>query len=66
MQLEEGFQWTEPNFRNSGNLVWGGLTNVKTDRPDSGYKNTLTKFDLGTKFEHLTNLYVSPNSNFSF
>jgi len=56
----------EPNFRNSGNLVWGGLTNTKTDKPDSGYKNTLTKFDLGTKFEHLTNLYVSPNVSLTF
>ncbi len=56
----------EPNFRNSGNLVWGGLTNVQTDRADSGYKNTLTKFDLGTKFEHLTNLYVSPNMTLAF
>jgi outer membrane protein insertion porin family len=44
----------------------GGLTNTKTDRPDSGYENTLTKFDLGTKFEHLTDLYVSPNINLAF
>jgi outer membrane protein insertion porin family len=56
----------DPNFRNSGNLVWGGLNNVKTDRPDSGYKNTLTQFDLGTKFEHLANLYVSPNITLAF
>jgi len=61
-----GLSMRDPNFRNSGNLVWGGLTNTKTDRPDSGYKNTLTKIDLGTKFEHLTNLYVSPNINLAF
>jgi len=61
-----GFSMEDPNFRNSGNLVWGGLTNIKTDRPDSGYKNTLTKFDLGTKFEHLTNLYLSPNLALAF
>jgi outer membrane protein insertion porin family len=61
-----GLSMEDPNFRNSGNLVWGGFTNVKTDRPDSGYKNTLTKFDLGTKFEYLTNLYVSPNINLAF
>jgi len=61
-----GLSMEEPNFRNSGNLVWGGLTNVKTERKDSGYENTLTKFDLGTKFEHLTNLYVSPNITLSF
>jgi outer membrane protein insertion porin family len=64
--IRGGFSMEEPNFRNSGNLVWGGLTNIKTDRPDSGYENTLTKFDLGTKFEHLTNLYVSPNINLTF
>ena len=64
--LRGGLSIEEPNFRNSGNLVWGGLTNTKTDRPDSGYENTLTKFDLGTKFEHLTNLYVSPNITLSF
>jgi len=61
-----GVSIEEPNFRNSGNLVWGGLTNTKTDRPDSGYENTLTKFNLGTKFEHLTNLYVSPNLSLAF
>ena len=64
--IRGGLSMEEPNFRNSGNLVWGGLTNIQTDRPDSGYKNTLTKFDLGTKFEHLTNLYVSPNISLTF
>jgi len=64
--IRGGLSMKEPNFRNSGNLVWGGLTNVRTDRPDSGYENTLTKFDLGTKFEHLTNLYVSPNMTLAF
>jgi outer membrane protein insertion porin family len=64
--IRGGLSIEEPNFRNSGNLVWGGLTNVKADRPDSGYENTLTKFDLGTKFEHLTNLYVSPNISLTF
>jgi len=61
-----GFTMEEPNFRNSGNLVWGGLTNTKTDRADSGYENSVTQFDLGTKFEHLTNLYVSPSITLSF
>jgi outer membrane protein insertion porin family len=61
-----GLSMEDPNFRNSGNLVWGGFTNTKTDRPDSGYKNTLTKFNLGTKFEHLTDLYISPNISLAF
>jgi len=64
--LRGGLSIEEPNFRNSGNSVWGGLTNIKTDRPDSGYENTLTTFDLGTKFEHLTDLYVSPSLTLSF
>jgi len=64
--IRGGFSITEPNFRNSGNLVWGGLNNIKTKRVDSGYENTLTQFDLGTKFEHLTNLYVSPNITLAF
>jgi outer membrane protein insertion porin family len=61
-----GLSMKDPNFRNSGNLVWGGLTNTKTDRPDSGYENTLTQFDLGTKFEHLTDLYVSSSIGLVF
>ena len=64
--IRGGLSMKDPNFRNSGNLVWGGLTNVKTDKVDSGYKNTLTQFDLGTKFEHLANLYVSPNLTLAF
>jgi outer membrane protein insertion porin family len=64
--IRGGLSMEDPNFRNSGNIVWGGLTNSKTDRPDSGYENTLTKFDLGTKFEHLTDLYVSPNITLAF
>jgi len=64
--IRGGVSIKEPNFRNSGNLVWGGFNNIKTDRPDSGYESTLTKFDLGTKFEHLTSLYVSPNITLAF
>jgi len=64
--LRGGLSMNDTNFRNSGNLVWGGLTNTKTDRPDSGYENTLTQLDLGTKFEHLTNLYLSPNITLAF
>jgi outer membrane protein insertion porin family len=64
--IRGGLSMQQPNFRNSGNLVWGGLTNVKTDRPNSGYENTLTTFDLGTKFEHLTDLYISPSINLTF
>jgi len=64
--IRGGLSINDPNFRNSGNLVWGGFTNVRTDRPDSGYENTLTQFDLGTKFEHLTNLYVSPSITLAF
>jgi outer membrane protein insertion porin family len=61
-----GLSMKDSNFRNSGNVVWGGLTNLKTDRPDSGYKNILTEFNLGTKFEHFTDLYVSPNITLAF
>ena len=64
--IRGGLSMREPNFRNSGNLVYGGLTSLNTDRPDSGYENTLTQFDLGTRFEHLTNLYVSPGITLAF
>ena len=64
--IRGGLSMEDVNFRNSGNLVWGGLTSLKNDRPDSGYENTLTKFDLGTKFEHLNDLYISPSLTLTF
>ncbi len=55
-----------PNYNFSGNLLEYGISSKKTDRPNSGYENTLTQFNIGTRFEQYDDIYLSPNLELSF
>ena len=57
---------SDPNYKYSGNLVYGGVSSTKTDRPDSGYENTVINFNLGTKFEQYEDIYFTPGLDLSF
>ena len=61
-----GITLSDPNYKYTGNLVYGGLTSTRTDRPDSGYENTVINFNLGTKFEQYEDLYFTPGIDLSF
>ncbi len=61
-----GISITNPNYKYTGNMVYGGLTTTKTDNADSGYENTLTNFNVGTKFEQYEGIYFTPGVELSF
>ena len=64
--LRGGISVSGPNFNYSGNLVYGGLTSTSNDKPDSGYENTITNINLGTKFEQYEDIYFTPGFDLSF
>ena len=64
--IRGGLDIVDPNYNYSGNSVDAGVSSKKTDRPESGYENTLTQFGIGTRFEQYDDLYLSPRINFSF
>ena len=59
--LRGGIQVINPNYKYSGNMVYGGLNSTRNDKADSGYENTITQINLGTRFEQYDDIYLSPN-----
>ncbi len=65
--LRGGLTMSNPNFNYSGNLVYGGLTSTNNDKlKSSGYENTITNLNIGTKFEQYEDLYLTPGLDLSF
>ena len=64
--LRGGLSVSNPNYNYSGNLVYGGITSTNNDRPDSGYENTITNINIGTKFEQYEDIYFTPGLDLSF
>ncbi len=64
--LRGGLSISNPNYNYSGNLVYGGITSTNNEKPDSGYENTITNVNLGTKFEQYEDIYFSPGFDLSF
>ena len=64
--LRGGLSISDPNYNYSGNLVYGGITSTNNEKPDSGYENTITNINLGTKFEQYEDIYFSPGFDLSF
>ena len=64
--VKGGVSISNPNFNYTGNLVYGGLSTTQTDNTDSGYENTVTNFNLGTRFEQYEDVYFTPGLDLSF
>ena len=60
-----GLNIVNPNYNYSGNKVFGGFSSKKTDRPESGYENTIVNLNLGTEFEQYKNIFLAPDLNFT-
>tara|TARA_Y100000590_G_scaffold446791_1_gene581010 strand:- start:945 stop:3191 length:2247 start_codon:yes stop_codon:yes gene_type:complete len=54
-----------PNYNYSGNKVFGGFSSKKTDKPSSGYENTLVNFNIGTEFEQYRDVFFAPDLSFT-
>ncbi|MBH90880.1 MAG: outer membrane protein assembly factor BamA [Candidatus Marinimicrobia bacterium] len=64
--LRGGLNIVNPNYNYSGNKVYGGFSSTKTDRPSSGYENTLINFNIGTEFEQYRDIFLSPGLSLTF
>ena len=64
--LRGGISVVNPIYNYSGNTLEYGFSSLKTDRPNSGYENTLTNLNIGTRFEQYDDIYLSPNLELSF
>ncbi len=63
--LRGGLNITDPNYKFSGNSVNFGVNSKKTDSDEAGYENTLSTFNLGTRFEQYKDIYFTPSVEFS-
>jgi len=56
------FSYTKPNYKNSDRDLILSLQSQETDRlANFGYKSSDTGVLVGTKFEHLEDLFIQPN-----
>ena len=63
--IRGGVEAVIPNYKYTGNSVNFGVFSKKTDRPSSGYENTLTSIGMGTRFEQYKNVYIGPHIEFA-
>ena len=60
------FNYTNPNFAYSDRSVTTSVESTTTDREkDYGYKSSLSRAAIGTRFEQYKNLYFSPSISIS-
>ena len=64
--IKGGLAYTQPNFAYSDKSVTTSIESTSTDKEkDYGYKSSLNKIALGTRFEQFENFYFSPNLSIS-
>jgi len=63
--IRGGIDILNPNYNYSGNKVFGGFYSKKSDKPSSGYENTLINFNIGTEFEQYRDIYFAPDLSFT-
>ena len=61
-----GVEFNNPNHNFSGNALNYFLTNTSNDKPDSGFKNNISKTGIGTRFEQYKNIYLAPSLTLSY
>ena len=64
--IKGGLAYTQPNFAYSDKSVTTSIDSTTTDKEkDYGYKSSLNKIALGTRFEQFEDFYFSPNLSIS-
>ena len=61
-----GITYSNPNYKFSGNALTYFAQNSSNDKPDSGFKNSITSFGAGTSFEQYRDIYLSPSLALSY
>jgi len=66
-QVTGAFSVLNPNYNFTDRSVNAGVSVVETDRTStSGFKSSLTNFNLGTGFEQYEDVYFTPDLSLSF
>ncbi len=60
-----GIDYANPNYNFSNNLLGFNISSEKTDKPDSGYENSIYSAGIRTRFEQYKDIYLSPSLNLS-
>ena len=61
-----GIDYANPNYNFSNNLLGFNISSEKTDKPDSGYENSIYSAGIRTRFEQYKDIYLSPSLNLSY
>ena len=61
-----GIDYANPNYNFSNNLLGFNILSEKTDKPDSGYENSIYSAGIRTRFEQYKDIYLSPSLNLSY
>ena len=64
--LRGGLTISDPNYKYTDNIVYGGLTSTNTERPDSGYENSLMTSGITTAFEQYKDVNLSIGVGLSY
>lgn len=65
--VKGGISITNPNYKNTNNTLSVTADIQETDLlSTNGYKSNITRFNLGTSFEYLNDLYLGVNTKNSF
>ena len=56
--VKGGLNLIQPNWNNTGNMVKYNISTATNETSSTGYKNTISKASIGTKFEQYQDIYV--------
>ena len=63
--LRGSISFTDTNYNFTGKSLTYNLENIKNDKPDSGYENSLIGAGIGVSYEKFKDIYFAPGVKFS-
>ena len=63
--LRGSLSFTDTNYNFTGKSLTYNLENIKNDKPDSGYENSLLGAGIGVSYEKFKDIYFAPGVKFS-
>ena len=63
--LRGSLSFTDTNYNFTGKSLTYNLENIKNDKPDSGYENSLIGAGIGVSYEKFKDIYFAPGVKFS-
>ncbi len=63
--LRGSISFTDTNYNFTGKQLTYNLENIKNDKPDSGYENTVLGAGVGISYEKFKDIYLAPGLKFT-